>query len=198
MKKIVLAGVVASVFACTNAMAAIETVNASATASWDASAVKDTKSTLVVTPLKSLSFQYAEGIKAFNTQDGAFDITIQGQSGATDFKLTSQVVTNTLARTTDASTLNVGVAWNGEKLSKTTPVTLIDTDANVSAGLDALAVSTAYAGDARTSTQGKFTFNIDSATSDGSQAADFASLTDGYWNGDVKVQFNAVWTIETA
>ncbi|HCD6511600.1 TPA: fimbrial protein, partial [Klebsiella pneumoniae] len=167
----------------------------SATASWDASATKDTTSALVVTPLKSLNFQYAEGIKAFNSQKGAFDITIQGQSGATDFTLTSQIVSNTLSRTTDASTLAVGVNWNGNALNKSTPVTMIDTSNNISAGLDALAVATAFAGADRVSTQGNFDFTIDSATSDGSTAAEFKDLTDGYWSGDVRVQFNAVWTI---
>ncbi|HID2075513.1 TPA: common pilus major fimbrillin subunit EcpA [Klebsiella oxytoca] len=192
MKKIVLAGVVAAALISTNAMANVTT---SATASWDASATKDTTSALVVTPLKSLNFQYAEGIKAFNAQKGAFDITIQGQSGATDFTLTSQIVSNTLSRTTDASTLAVGVSWNGNALNKTTPVTMIDTANNISAGLDALAVATAFAGADRVSTQGSFDFTVDSATSDGSTAAEFKDLTDGYWSGDVRVQFNAVWTI---
>ena len=180
MKKIVLAGVAAAALISSNAMA---DVTASATASWDASATKDTTSALVVTPLKSLNFQYAEGIKAFNSQKGAFDITIQGQSGATDFTLTSQIVSNTLSRTTDASTLAVGVNWNGNALNKSTPVTMIDTSNNISAGAD------------RVSTQGNFDFTIDSATSDGSTAAEFKDLTDGYWSGDVRVQFNAVWTI---
>lgn len=168
-------------------------VTASATASWDASATKDTTSSLVVTPLKSLSFQYAEGTGAFNTQSGAFDITIQGQSGATDFTLTSQLVNNTLSRTTDDSTLSVGVDWNGTALTKTTPVTMIDTSTNVSAGLDALAVSTAYAGSDRTSTQGAFNFSIESATSGGETVA-FKDLDDGYWDGEVRVQFTATWT----
>lgn len=67
----------------TSAMANVTT---SATASWDASATKDVTSALVVTPLKSLNFQYAEGIKAFNAQKGAFDITI----GASLARLTSR------------------------------------------------------------------------------------------------------------
>ncbi|WP_435955410.1 common pilus major fimbrillin subunit EcpA [Dryocola sp. BD626] len=192
MKKLVLAGCAVAALVSSNAMA---DVTASATASWDANATKDTTSALVVTPLKSLSFQYAEGIEAFNTQNGAFDITIQGQSGATDFALTSQVVSNTLSRSTDASTLGVGVAWNGTALSKTTPTTMIDTANSVSAGLDALAVATAYAGADRVSTQGNFTFSVDSATTDGTTAAEFKDLTDGYWSGDVKVQFTAVWTV---
>ncbi|NUU65330.1 fimbrial protein [Enterobacteriaceae bacterium BIT-l23] len=192
MNKIVLAGFVAAALVSSQAMA---DVTASATASWDATAIKDTTSALVVTPLKSLNFKYAEGIKAFNTQSGAFDITIQGQSGATDFTLTSQIVSNTLSRSTDASTLDIGVDWNGSKLSKTAATTMIDTANNVSAGLDALAVSTAYAGSDRISTQGNFTFSVDSATSDGSTVAAFKDLTDGYWSGDVRVQFTAVWTI---
>ncbi|MFE8150028.1 common pilus major fimbrillin subunit EcpA [Brenneria goodwinii] len=192
MKKLVLAIFTASSFISFSALA---DVTASATASWDASATKDTTSALVVTPLKSLTFEYAEGLRAFNTQDGAFDITIQGQSGATDFTLTSQIVSNTLTRSTDASTLDVGVAWNGTALSNSSTTTLIDTANNVSAGLEPLAVSSVYAGNARASAQSAFTFTIDSATSDGSTAAAFDDLTDGYWSGDVKVQFTANWTI---
>lgn len=192
MKKLTLVSCVAAALFCSSAMAA-DDVTASSTATWDASATKDTTSALVVTPLKSLSFQYAEGLKAFNSQNGAFDITIKGQSGATDFKLTSQIVTNTLSRATDTSTLAVGVQWNGQALSNATPVTLVDTANNVSSGLDALSVSSAYAGSDRTSTQGTFTFTIDSATSDGSTDAQFEDLADGYWSGDVKVQFNATW-----
>lgn len=191
MGKLALAGYVAIAFVCSNAMADI---TASATGTWDATATKDTTSALVVTPLKSLTFQYAEGIEAFSSQNGAFDITIQGLSGATDFILTSQLVTNTLSRSTDTSTLDVGISWNGKKLSKIEPVTMLDNNNNVSAGLDALAISTAFAGVDRTSTQGTFTFTIDSATKDGN-TVDFKELTDGYWSGDVKVQFNAVWTI---
>ncbi|MGR7043469.1 common pilus major fimbrillin subunit EcpA [Klebsiella aerogenes] len=192
MKNIFIAAFVSSAFISTYAIA---DVTASATASWDASATKDTTSALVVTPLKSLTFQYADGIKAFNSQKGAFDITIQGQSGATDFMLTSQIVNNTLSRTTDTSTLDVGIKWNGVALNKTSPTTMIDTANNISAGLDALSVSTAYAGADRVSTQGNFDFTIDSATSDGTTPAEFKDLTDGYWSGDVRVQFTAVWTI---
>lgn len=193
MKKSLLAACATSILFCSGAMAA-DPVTASATASWDASATKDTTSLLVVTPLRSVSFEYAEGLKAFNSQDGAFDITIQGQENASDFVLTSQLVTNTLTRATDNSTLEVGVAWNGEKLSKTAPVTMIDIDNNISAGLESLAAGYDNNVD-RTSTQSAFLFTVDSATSDGSTATPFASLADGYWNGDVKVQFTAEWTL---
>ena len=170
-------------------------VTASATARWDATAVKDTTSAIVVTPLRSLSFQYAEGLESFNSQNGAFDVTIQGQSGSTDFELTSQIITNTLTRTADASTLDVGIAWNGTKLDKTTQTTLINTANNVNSGLEALSQPEAYAGAGRSSAQGTFTFTIDSATADGTTAVEFADLADGMWNGEVAVQFTANWTI---
>ena len=56
MNKIVLASFVAAALVSSQAMA---DVTASATASWDATATKDTTSALVVTPLKSLNFKYA-------------------------------------------------------------------------------------------------------------------------------------------
>jgi hypothetical protein len=63
-------------------------VTAQAVATWSATA-KDTTSKLVVTPLGSLAFQYAEGIKGFNSQKGLFDVAIEGDATATAFKLTS-------------------------------------------------------------------------------------------------------------
>ncbi|WP_058911260.1 common pilus major fimbrillin subunit EcpA [Entomohabitans teleogrylli] len=167
-------------------------INASTTVSWDVTATKDTTSVLVVTPVRPLAFQYVEGLDQFNTQNGAFDITIQGQSGATDFKLLSQLVTNTLRRA-DGSTLEVGVGWKGQKLTKTSQTTLVDTAGAESAGLDSLAVASAYASSDRRSAQGNFDFTIDSATSDGVTTQRFKNLRDGLWSGEVKVQFIAVW-----
>ncbi|STF33110.1 cryptic Mat fimbrillin [Escherichia coli] len=51
-----------------------------------------------MTPLGSLAFQYAEGIKGFNSQKGLFDVAIEGDSTATAFKLTSRLITNTLTQ----------------------------------------------------------------------------------------------------
>lgn len=180
------------------AASAFADVVASATATWDASATKDTTSNLVVTPLKSLTFKYAEGLKGFNTQSGAFDVTIKGQSGATDFKLTSQVVGNTLTSTSDGSTLAVGVSWLGQPVGNTTTtgVTMIETANNINAGLEALAVKENYDGttNARTSAQGNFLFNIESAKKGSTAVTDFSQLADGRWDGEVAVQFNATWT----
>ena len=82
---------------------------------------------MVVTPLNSLTFLYAEGLNAFNSQDGAFDVTIQGQETATDFELTAQIISNTLINASgDASTLNVGVAWNGTALTNSSDTVLVN------------------------------------------------------------------------
>ena len=134
MKKLLLVTSLASVFVAANAMA---DVTASATASWDATATKDTTSMLVVTPLNSLTFQYAEGLNAFNSQDGAFDVTIQGQETATDFELTAQIISNTLTNASgDASTLNVGVAWNGTALTNSSDTVLVNSSST--SGLESL------------------------------------------------------------
>lgn len=195
MKKLLLVVSLASALVAANAVA---DVTASATATWDATATKDTTSTLVVTPLNSLTFQYAEGLKAFNSQDGAFDITIQGQESATDFELTAQIISNTLTNAgDDSSTLGVGVAWNGNDLSNSAETMLVNSSST--SGLESLMVDGAYNGTERVSAQSSFKFSIASATSDGATAVtDYSELPDGYWTGDVKVQFNATWTTPTA
>ena len=65
----------------------------------------------------------------------------------------------------------------------------------VHCGLESLMADGAYNGAERVSDQSSFKFSIASATSDGSTAiTDYSALPDGYWTGDVKVQFNATWT----
>jgi len=193
MKKLgLILAMAASLSIASTASAAEKT--ASATATWQATAIKDTKSMLVVTPLKSLTFNYAEGQKSFNQQDGAFDIAIQGQDGATDFQLTAKVVTDTLSRTTDDSELTVGVKWNGTALSKDSATTLIDFTNGVTAGLDSISQQSAFGGTERATDRGVFNFNIASAKAASANVA-FNELADGVWDGDVKVQFTAVWTL---
>ena len=191
MKKLTLAVIAVAIMGATT-LAQADTRKAQAVASWDAKAIKDTQSMLVVTPLKSLTFNYAEGVKGFNTQDGAFDITIKGQEKATDFKLTSKIITDTLTRAADDSELTVGVKWNGAALSKTADTTMVDVAAGTTAGLDFLTQEGTYNGKDRVSGQGQFTFNIASAKVAGADAK-FADLTDGFWDGDVRVQFTATW-----
>lgn len=82
MKKKVLAIALVTVFTGMGVAQAAD-VTAQAVATWSATAKKDTTSKLVVTPLGSLAFQYAEGIKGFNSQKGLFDVAIEGDSTAT-------------------------------------------------------------------------------------------------------------------
>ena len=66
-------------------------------------------------------------------------------------------------------------------------------------GLESLMADGAYNGADRVSDQSNFKFTIASATSDGSTpVTDYSALPDGYWTGDVKVQFNATCTTPSA
>lgn len=188
MKKLALVSALVAVF-IGNATAADKT--ASAIATWDATAAKDTKSALVVTPLKSLEFNYAAQTQAFNQVNGQFSIEIEGQDGATDFKLESKIVSNTLSRAMDESELTVGVSWNGTKLATDTATTLIDTSVADSAHFGNLVAGYNKAG--RIEDRGAFNFTIDSATVAAAETP-FADLADGYWDGEVSVEFTATWT----
>ena len=195
-KKIIAVALVAA-FSGMGAAHAVDTT-AQAVATWSATAKKDTTSKLVVTPLGSLSFNYAEGIKGFNTQKGLFDVTIAGDTGATGFKLTSRLVSNTLTQLdTSGSTLDVGVAYNGVAVEKNADTKMIDTAAGILGG-NLSALSTGYNKTGRTSAQDLFTFSIIKGTTDGSAVvADYSMLPEGIWSGDVSVQFDATWTAAT-
>ncbi len=170
-------------------------VTAQAVATWSATAKKDTTSKLVVTPLGSLAFQYAEGIKGFNSQKGLFDVAIEGDATATAFKLTSRLITNTLTQLdTSGSTLSVGVDYNGESVEKSADTTMIDT-ANGKLGGNLSALANGYNQAGRTTAQDGFNFTIVSGTTDGTTAVtDYSTLPEGIWSGDVSVQFDATWT----
>ncbi|MBG6244106.1 fimbrial protein [Candidatus Symbiopectobacterium sp. 'North America'] len=170
-------------------------VTAQAMATWSATAKKDTTSKLVVTPLGSLAFQYAEGVNGFNSQKGLFDVAVEGDTSATSFKLTSRLVSNTLTQLdSSGSTLNVGVDYNGTAIEKMADTVLIDT-ANGVLGGNLSALSNGYNQTGRTTAQDAFTFAIISGTSDGTTpVADYSQLPEGIWSGDVSVQFDATWT----
>ncbi|MEM0654957.1 common pilus major fimbrillin subunit EcpA [Klebsiella huaxiensis] len=192
-KKIIAVALVAA-FSGMGVAHAVDTT-AQAVATWSATAKKDTTSKLVVTPLGSLAFNYAEGVRGFNTQRGLFDVTVAGDAAATAFKLTSRLITNTLTQLdTSGSTLSVGVDYNGQNVSKTADTTMIDTAAGINGG-NLSALSTAYNAAGRTNAQDLFTFSIISGTSNGTTAvADYSTLPEGIWSGDVSVQFDATWT----
>jgi len=167
-------------------------VEASAVATWQATAKKDTTSELVVTPLSSLSFQYAEGIKGFNTVNGLFDVAIKGDASATSFTLKAKKLNGTLNHLGGNSTVDVGVLWGGAPVSTTTYTTLIDTAAGITGG-NLSPIAQGFKEDTqRTTAQGSFSFNIESATANGSTAT-FEALPDGLWSGEVNVEFVANW-----
>ena len=145
-----------------------------------------------MTPIGSPAFNYAEGIKGFNSQKGLFDVTVEGDTTATAFKLTSKLVSNTLTQLdTSGSTLEVGVNYNGAVVGKTAETTMIDTTAGILGG-NLSALSNVYNRAGRTSAQDQFTFSIIGATSNGTTAVtDFSTLPEGIWSGDVSVEFNA-------
>ena len=195
MKKQILAITLMTAFMGINNAVHAADVTAQAVATWSATAKKDTTSKLVVTPLGSLSFQYAEGVKGFNTQKGLFDVAVEGDTTATAFKLTSRLVSNTLTQLDNSgSTLTVGVDYNGEAIEKAQDTTLIDTKTGKLGG-NLNALSQGYKTTGRTTAQDAFTFSIIGGTTDGTtQVTDYSTLPEGIWSGDVSVQFDATWT----
>ncbi|CAM4039036.1 common pilus major fimbrillin subunit EcpA [Serratia silvae] len=194
MKKATLVlAIVATLTAVGTAQA--EDATAQTVATWSATAVKDTTSKLTVTPAGNLYFQYAAGNKGFSSQQGQFDVTVEGGETATDFKLTSTLVSNTLTQVgTSGSTLQVGVNYHGAPVSKSAETVMIDTSSHkLGYGLKSLANAGKQPG--RTSAQDQFDFSIISATADGTKAVtDYSTLPEGTWTGDVNVRFDVVWT----
>lgn len=163
-----------------------------AVATWPAIAVKDTTSQLIVTPIGNLYFQYAEGVKHFNHQQGLFEVALADEGTAV--KLTAKLVSNTLTQLgTSGSTLEVGVKHHGTAITKTAKATLIDTSAGISGG-NLKKLSNANPQPGRTSAQDHFDFSIIGATADGTTTVtDFSTLPAGTWSGDVNVRFDVVW-----
>ena len=189
MKKTLIALTVVGLGFTTVAHAAIE---ASAIAKWKATAKKDSTSELVVTPLSSLSFQYSEGVQAFDTIDGQFDVSIKGDASATSFTLKAKKLNGTLNHLDGKSTVDVGVYWGGTPVSTTGYTTLIDTAAGINGG-SLSPVAKGFKDDKKRATaQGSFNFHIESATANG-KTVTFEALPDGLWNGEVNVEFVANW-----
>ena len=194
MKKALIAVILAS-SGISFAHAATATVAppATATATWKATAKKDTTSMLVVTPLSSLAFQYAEGTKGFNTVDGLFDVAIKGDAGATGFTLKAKKLSGTLNHLNGGSTVDVGVMWQGAPVGTSAYTTLIDSAAGITGG-NLAPLAAGFKDDTQSTTaQGAFSFNIEKATVNGADAA-FDTLPDGQWNGEVSVEFIASWS----
>lgn len=186
MKKTIFALVLAGM-AATSVNAATE---GSAIATWKATAKKDTTSNLVVTPLGSIEFAYAEGIKGFNTVNGLFDVSVKGDAQATDFTLKAKKISGKLNHLGGGSNVEVGVLWQGKPVATDTYTTLIDTSAGINGG-NLSPIANGFKGDV--AAQGMFSFLIDSATV-GGQSASFDTLPDGLFTGEVNVEFVANWS----
>lgn len=194
MKYKILALSLLSAIGLTQANAAATTYTATSVATWTATAKKDTTSKLVVTPLGSLQFDYANGISSFNTQKGLFNLSITGDPSATNFKLTSKLISNTLTQLdSSGSTLTVGVRYLGNELQKGTATTLVDSTATNNLGVMINLLNGAKLA-TNTSVSDSFTFYIKEGTKDGTTKSDFSSLPDGIWSGDVGVEFDATWS----
>lgn len=194
MKKVKVALLMISLFTA-GGSAQAEEATAQALATWSATAVKDTRSKLVITPVGSLYFPYAKGIKGFSSQQGLFNIAIEGGETPTDFKLTSKLVTNTLTQLDPpGSTLEVGVKYHGAKVTKTAETVMLDTSANIVRG-NLKSLSEADKQPGRSKAQDQFDFSIIGATVDGTTpVTDFSTLPEGIWSGDVSVRFDVYWT----
>ncbi|MFR3356262.1 MAG: common pilus major fimbrillin subunit EcpA, partial [Enterobacter hormaechei] len=57
-----------------SALSAVNAAETTASATWQATATKDSESDLVVTPTRALNFVYSANTKSFNTDTGLFDV----------------------------------------------------------------------------------------------------------------------------
>ncbi len=100
-----------------SALSAVNAAETTASATWQATATKDSESDLVVTPTRALNFVYSANTKSFNTDTGLFDVAIRGDhSTATSFKLEAILddSNNTLFSVGgEATKLKVGARWGG-------------------------------------------------------------------------------------
>ncbi|MGO2106095.1 MAG: common pilus major fimbrillin subunit EcpA [Proteus vulgaris] len=153
-------------------------------ANWHATAIKKPQSELGVTPLNALHFEVTENNR-FNAQDGAFDITVKDAEGATDFKLTSKIISNELKNATDNSVLIVKTDWNDKTLSNNQETVILDNQKGIHHGL--MPANKASEKSELKSLQSAFLFNV----INGSQSV--ASLPEGLWEGALRIEFTSKW-----
>src|SRR5690606_16354744 len=171
-----------------SALSVAHAAETTASATWQASATKDSDSDLVVTPTRALNFVYSANTKAFNTDTGLFDVAIRGDhSSATSFKLEAIVddSDNTLFSVGgEATKLKVGARFGGTDLGSiggtvgtksTAWTTLVDSANNtgVSSGLWNLTTSAGATANTEVTGQDKFVFYVDSAQDSTGAAKEF-------------------------
>ncbi|QIG04849.1 common pilus major fimbrillin subunit EcpA [Proteus sp. ZN5] len=154
-------------------------------ASWQATAVKKPQSELGVTPLNALHFEVTENNR-FNEQNGTFDITVKDIEGATDFKLTSKVISNELRNAADNSVLTVKTDWNGKTLSSHQETVILDNQKGINKGL--VVETKATEKSELKNLQSAFLFNVINGTQP------TASLPEGLWEGALRIEFTSKWS----
>ncbi|WP_193015969.1 common pilus major fimbrillin subunit EcpA [Proteus sp. FME41] len=179
----VLLSLLMTAFTTTAALA--NTSSIQTVASWQATAVKKPQSELGVTPLNALHFEFTED-NHFNEQNGTFDITVKDMEGATDFKLTSKVISNELRNSADNSVLTVKTDWNGKTLSSHQEIVILDNPKGINKGL--VVDNKATEKSELKNLQSAFLFNIIK----GSQAV--TSLPEGLWEGTLRIEFTSKWS----
>lgn len=186
MKKLVLLVMLATSFGVANA------TDKTASASWKATVVKDTTSTLVVTPLEEINMKYSESLKGFPVAQAKFDVAVKGMGSATNFKLTAQLGNNTLSSLTAGNTskVHLGARWKGNDISKTAQTVLVDTT-DQSNNMYFGNITSDLTADAAQIETMDFYF-IDGLLGDGS-AATAEALPDGMWTGNIDMSFKATW-----
>ncbi|WP_413453622.1 common pilus major fimbrillin subunit EcpA [Erwinia persicina] len=210
MKKLLLT--VASLSLMASASSAIaaadETVTASAV--WQAEATKQSQSSLVITPIRTLQFKYSENSKSFNQDTGTFDVAIRGgRPDANAFKLEARVDdgNNVLRQVGGESTLAVGALFGSKELGSTLGgstgvgknadwTTLVDSMEETGNGSSLWALTKSAKGkpEDKYNARDNFKFIVKKATSDGTTSTSFADLSDGLWTGEVAVAFRATWS----
>lgn len=185
MKKTrILLGLLLASFA-TTATYANSTTSIQTVANWHVTAMKKPQSELGVTPLNALHFEVTENNR-FNEQNGTFDITVKDIEGATDFKLTSKVISNELRNSADNSVLTVKTDWNGKTLSSHQETVILDNQKGINKGL--VVETKATEKSELKNLQSAFLFNVINRTEP------TTTLPEGLWEGTLRIEFTSKWS----
>ncbi|GAA3916386.1 MULTISPECIES: common pilus major fimbrillin subunit EcpA [Gibbsiella] len=173
-----------------NGAAAATSTTATDSASWSATATKDTSAAFVISQGKSsLTFDYSASSKQFSTDSDTLTASVigDGDTGYSGFTIVASLSGDTLSNGTD--TIYVEPTIGGKDIT-TAGATIYDY-ASVStssfAGITPLTTTTSQVSDTAT-----VTFTPYSSSDFSSR--DFSSYSDGTYTGTVGINFIATWT----
>lgn len=118
-----------------------------------------------------MKFEFSPSNQNFNIVNLDYNLDVLIPNGVTDTVFKAKVITNSLTKQDDSSSLNVGISLNGQELSKTKELILKRKSKDYS---------------------NLFTFNIDSANINNKNIK-FKDLSNGVWEGDIMLGFTAYW-----